>query len=143
MTSIQRCCPMRMEYRLFFSNEKVIMNADPLLLVRVFDNLISNAIKYGSSGKYLDIELSTANNEALIRIINYGEPISDEDLPFVFERFYKADKSRLEQTNGSGLGLAIVKSIIELHGGTVSVSNRDDRTAFEIRFGVRSGLLNV
>ncbi|MHA6529325.1 sensor histidine kinase [Paenibacillus sp. BAC0078] len=125
-----------MEYRLFFSNEKIMMNADPLLLVRVFDNLISNAIKYGSEGKYLDIELSKANNEALIRIINYGEPIPDGDLPFVFERFYKADKSRLEQTNGSGLGLAIVKSIIEMHGGTVTVSNWDGRTAFEVRFGV-------
>ncbi|WP_143186363.1 HAMP domain-containing sensor histidine kinase [Paenibacillus sp. P3E] len=127
-----------MEYRLFYSNEKIMINADPILLVRVFDNLISNAIKYGSEGKYLDIELSKADHEALVRIINYGEPILDEDLPFVFERFYTADKSRFGQTNGSGLGLAIVKSIIELHDGTVTVHNLDHRTAFEIRLRIEA-----
>ncbi|MCB2356449.1 sensor histidine kinase [Clostridium estertheticum] len=126
----------KMEYRLFFSNEKIIINADPILLVRVFENLINNAVKYGSEGKYLDIELSTENSITLIRIINYGKPIFDKDMPFIFERFYKADKSRFEQKNGSGLGLAIVKSIIELHKGTVTVSNLDNRTIFEIRFRI-------
>lgn len=126
----------KMEYRLSFIHEKINTNADPLLLARVFDNLIHNAIKYGGDGKFLDIELNKENDDAIIRIINYGKPIADDDLPFIFERFYKADKSRVGQNNGSGLGLAIVKSIVEMHRGTVTVSNSDHRTVFEVRLAL-------
>lgn len=125
-----------MEYRLLFPKEKLMVNADPLLLTRVFDNLVNNAVKYGREGKYLDVELDKENDEAVIRIINYGKPISDIDLPYVFERFYQADKSRSGQGEGSGLGLAIVKSIIELHNGSVRASSMDNRTVFEVRLKI-------
>ncbi len=122
-----------MEYRLYFPGGKVMVNADPLLLTRVFDNLISNAIKYGKDGKYLDVELKGDGTEAVIRIINFGEPIPEADLPHVFERFYRVDKSRSGHDGGAGLGLAIVKSIIELHKGSVGVSSSEGRTVFIVR----------
>jgi len=125
-----------MEYRLFFPDDKLIVNVDPLLLTRVFDNLVNNAIKYGREGKYLDVELNKENDEAIVKIINYGEAISDVDLPYVFERFYRADKSRSGKKKGSGLGLAIVKSIVELHNGTIAVISTDKRTVFEVRLKI-------
>ena len=73
-----------MEYRTFFSNNKIVVDADPILMARLFDNLINNAINYGKEGKYIDIELLSEGDEAIIRVINYGELITEEDLPFIF-----------------------------------------------------------
>lgn len=129
-----------MEYRMLFINEKISIHADPLLLVRVFENLINNAINYGKEGKRLDVELNKENNTAVVRIINYGGPVSDNDLPFIFERFYKADKSRFGKGSGAGLGLSIVKSIIEMHEGTVTASSLDNRTVFEVRIKINEEL---
>jgi signal transduction histidine kinase len=125
----------RMEYRLFFPDEKLMVNGDPVLLTRVFDNLINNAITYGSEGKYLDVELTKENDEIVIHIINYGKPIPDSDLPYIFERFYRAERPRLGRDSGSGLGLAIVKNIIELHNGSIKASREssDNKTIFEVR----------
>lgn len=122
-----------MEYRMFFSSEKLIVNIDPILLKRVFENLSNNAIKYGREGKYVDFELYEENREVVIKIINYGKPIPDTDLPYVFDRFYRADKSRSGRKSGSGLGLAIAKSIIELHDGSIGASSIGGRTIFEVR----------
>lgn len=138
-----------MEYRLFFPNEKIYIEADPILIKRVFDNLIGNAINYGKEGKYLDIELSadtgtavdtvvetaaeTAVGTAVVRFVNYGDPIPDESLPRIFEKYYRVNMSGSCQTGSSGLGLAITKSIVELHGGSVNASNKDGRTVFEVR----------
>ena len=122
-----------MEYSLHFINEKLMVHADPLLLTRVFENLINNAIKYGKEGKYVDVELDRENDQAVIRIINYGSPIPDTDLPYVFERFYQTDQSRSKQSGGSGLGLAIAKSIIGLHNGSIRASSLDNRTIFEVK----------
>jgi len=129
-----------MEYRLFFINEKIIIEADTVLLARVFDNLISNAIKYGREGKFLDIRLDKENDEAVVQIINYGNSISDTDLPYVFEKFYRADKARSGHNEGSGLGLAIVKSIMEMHKGTIGTSRSDNKTVFEARFKIYDGV---
>ncbi len=122
-----------MEYRLFFSDEKLVINADPLLLTRVFNNLITNAISYGKEGKYLDVELIEANNDAVIRIINYGKTIPEVDLPNIFKRFYQVNKSRSGINGNSGLGLAIVKRIIEMHNGSIRASSQDNKTVFEVR----------
>lgn len=122
-----------MEYRFSRSNEKIIVSGDPALLARSFDNLINNAVNYGKEGKLLEVELEKENNKALIRIINYGNPISAEDLTLIFERFYKADKSRSKYANGSGIGLAIVKSIVDMHHGTVEAKTLDSKIVFEVR----------
>lgn len=122
-----------MEYRFSFQGEKISVYGDPVLLARGFDNLVSNAINYGKAGKYLDIELQRVNHEAVVRFINYGNPVPKEDLPLLFERFYKVDKSRSQYNNGSGIGLAIVKSIVELHQGTVEADTINNKTIFEVR----------
>ena len=125
-----------MEYRLSFPKDKLTADIDPVLMTRVFDNLINNAVKYGSEGKYVDITLEREADEAVIRVVNYGKPIADADLPFVFDRFYRADKSRTGRQSGSGLGLAITKSIVELHDGLIRAASNENNTAFEVRLSL-------
>ncbi|QHQ63294.1 GHKL domain-containing protein [Anaerocolumna sedimenticola] len=122
-----------MEYDISYAHDKIMVDGDPLLLARMFDNLINNAVNYGKEGKYLRVEIRKETHNAIIRIINNGHTIPAEDLPYLFERFYKADKSRSIDKNGSGIGLAIVKSIVDMHHGTVKAESEDDRTTFEVR----------
>lgn len=122
-----------MEIRLNFSDDKLIINGDPDKLVRVFENLINNAIKYGDEGRYIDIVTKKEENMGVVQIINYGEPIPQSDIPFIFDRFYRVEKSRNRNDGGSGLGLAITKNIIELHGGNILVRSDSSKTIFEIR----------
>lgn len=125
-----------MEYRSAFTNDKIAVMGEPILLARLFDNLISNAVKYSNNSKYIDIELLKEDNYAVVRIMNYGETIPEDDLPHVFERFYRVEKSRSRQSGGTGLGLAIVKSIADIHNGKVTVSSNNNKTTFEIRLEV-------
>jgi signal transduction histidine kinase len=125
-----------LEYRIVSGKSKVMIFADPILLARLFDNLISNAVSYGKNGKYIDIELSEEANEAVVKIANYGEDIPEEDLPHIFERLYRVEKSRSRQRGGTGLGLAIVKSIADIHYGTVNVISNNGKTVFEMRLRV-------
>ncbi|SCW51920.1 Signal transduction histidine kinase [Paenibacillus tianmuensis] len=122
-----------MSCRLAARDDSIYVEADGHQLMRAYENVISNAIRYGSSGKYIDIRIGSTGGEAVVEIINYGEAIPERDLPYVFERFYRADKSRSSQNGGTGLGLAITKSIIELHGGRISVRSDRRETAFETR----------
>ena len=120
--------------RLNIKDEPLFIEADGNMIARVFDNIITNAIRYGSDGKYVDIELFRDSDEAIARVINYDSLISEEDLPNIFETFYRADKSRSsKESAGSGLGLAIAKNIIDLHGGSISVQSSLEKTCFEIR----------
>jgi len=127
-----------MTYEFSFPDRKVSINGDPVLLARLFDNLVSNAINYGREGKRLDIELFQRDSEAVVRMINYGNPIPQEELSLIFERFYKGDKSRSQHSGGSGIGLAIVKSIAEIHQGRVLAESRDNKTVFEVRLPCES-----
>lgn len=95
----------------------------PKELVRAYENLITNAIRYGRSGGKVEIGFSKKGNEAVVRISNFGEMIAESDIPYIFERFYRAEKSRSQHTGGSGLGLAISKSIIERHNGVIYVES--------------------
>ena len=124
-----------MAYRLNLPEEKVNVHADPSLLVRVFENLVSNAVRYGADGRYVDIELSVEagpGSPAIVRVANYGTPIPEAHLGRIFERFVRVEESRSRDTGGSGLGLAIAKSIVDLHGGTIRAYNEADRTVFEV-----------
>ena len=123
--------------RLQIKDEPLFIQADGTMIARVFDNLITNAIRYGSDGKYVDIELLKDRDQAVARVINYDSLIAPEDLPHIFETFYRADKSRtLGNSAGSGLGLAIAKNIIELHGGSISAESSLEKTCFEIRLPI-------
>ncbi len=122
-----------MEYRLEFKVDKLMINVDPMMLVRAFENLITNALRYGGEGRYIDIVVSKEEDKAIIQFINYGEPIPIVDLPHIFDRFYRVEKSRNSFEGGSGLGLAITKNIIETHGGEISVSSDSNNTTFEVK----------
>lgn len=122
-----------MQCRISASNEKLTILGDGNLLVRVFENLLSNAIRYGREGKYVDIELLGDEDSIIVNTINYGEDISKIDLPNIFERFYKIDKSRSKDSSGTGLGLAIAKNIIELHKGDIKVHSQNGKTEFQVR----------
>lgn len=123
-----------MEWRLFSSATNPMIMGDGGKLVRVFENIIQNAIRYGSEGKYIDIKLSDTENTVVVEIINYGQVIPSLDIPHIFERFYRVEKSRSHVTGGSGLGLAIAKSIVDLHKGHIEVMSSSGRTAFTLKF---------
>lgn len=98
----------------------VLVKADREKLMRVFNNIIENSIKYlDKEHGQIKIQLSQFNSSLLITIADNGIGIHSEDLTFVFESFYRADKSRNSKTGGTGLGLAISKQIIEAHGGSI------------------------
>jgi len=119
-----------MECRVEAEADELFIEADGDLLVRSFENLLSNAVQYGKDNRFVDICISGSEGEAIVDVMNYGEPIPERDLPFLFDRFYRVERSRSKETGGTGLGLAIAKSIIEVHGGRISVQSNRDRTVF-------------
>jgi signal transduction histidine kinase len=111
----------------------VYVVGDPNKLVRVFENLLMNAVLYGREGKRVDITVRAEGSEAVTDVVNYGDPIPAVDLPHLFDRFYRVDKSRTAHSGGSGLGLAIAKSIVERHGGTIGAASDSGQTRFQVR----------
>lgn len=126
----------QMDYRLNIPQKRICIFGNGDMLVRAFENILTNAVRYGKSGKYVDIELIQNNNTAIVKITNYGNTIPKHYLPFIFERFYRIEPSRSEATGGAGLGLAIAKSIIELHSGKISAYSDKEKTTFEIRLKI-------
>ncbi|MFE4521830.1 HAMP domain-containing histidine kinase [Bacillus firmus] len=115
--------------------ESIILSADGSRLEQIIFNLLDNAIKYSSAGDKTTVEVSRTKKHVIIRINDSGRGISEEELPFIFNRFYRVDKSRARALGGTGLGLAIVKELVHAHGGTISVFSREgDGTEFEIFF---------
>lgn len=107
--------------------------ADEDMMSQVWVNLLNNSIKFTPSGGTIGVHLQLEGREAVIRICDTGIGMSAEDCQHVFERFFKADKSRNRTLGGSGLGLSIVKKIIDLHKGTVRVeSSPDEGTTFTV-----------
>lgn len=105
-------------------SEEVIINGNPSLIGSIFRNLTENAIAY-SEGKNIYISLLENNtNVCRIRFEDDGKGVKEEQLPRLFERFYRVDKGRSRQKGGTGLGLAIVKHAVQLHGGSITVTNR-------------------
>ncbi|NDC74076.1 histidine kinase [bacterium] len=99
--------------------------ADPLKLSQVFDNLVGNALKYTPRGSRIDVSARLISPELVeISVRDNGPGIPAEDLPHVFERFYRVDKGRSREKGGTGLGLSIVKHIVQLHGGRVWAESR-------------------
>lgn len=121
-----------MEGRVFAKDSPLYIEADGYFISRVFDNLINNALRYGSEGKYIDAELFLQNGFVITRIINYDSPIPAYELDNIFETFYRVEKSRSTLTGGSGLGLAIAKNIVELHNGKISAQSNFEKTVFEV-----------
>ncbi|MFC0663208.1 sensor histidine kinase [Listeria seeligeri] len=114
-----------------FEAKKLIISGDGNQIMRLFENLFSNALRYGEGNKQIDVSAKQEENMAVVRVTNYGQEISEIDLPYLFERFYKADKNRT--TTGTGLGLAIAKSIVEKHGGIVTAESKNRKTSFIVK----------
>lgn len=114
--------------------ENIYVQGDGQLLARVFDNLISNALKYGYHNTDLKIEVSGDEKYAIVKVINHGDTIASEDIPLLFNKFYRTDSSRNSKTGGTGLGLAITKNIVDLHHGDISVTSDDQITTFIVKF---------
>lgn len=112
---------------------ELFMMADGDLLVRVFENLMTNAIRYGYDGKYIDVNSFMDENDIVIKVINYGNSIPESDLPHLFDMFYIGDKSRTQKENSTGLGLFIAKNIIEQHNGLITAKSNIIQTVFEVR----------
>ena len=101
----------------------VLTGSDPLLY-RLLFNLTENAIRYGRPDGAVRIAVSEADGNVQIRVCDHGPGIPEEDLPKVFERFYRVDKARSRAAGGTGLGLSIVQDTVKKRGGTVSAANR-------------------
>lgn len=114
--------------------ENIYVQGDGQLLARVFDNLISNALKYGYHNTDLKIEVSGDEKYATVKVINHGDTIAPKDIPLLFNKFYRTDSSRNSKTGGTGLGLAITKNIVDLHHGDISVTSDDQITTFIVKF---------
>ncbi|MGZ4107813.1 MAG: sensor histidine kinase, partial [Tumebacillaceae bacterium] len=98
--------------------------ADGDRIMQVLINLVGNAIVYTSSGGEVVVSVEDRGEEAAILVRDTGIGIPAEDLPRLFERFYRVDKARARRSGGTGLGLAIVKHIVEGHGGYVEVESQ-------------------
>ncbi len=113
-----------------------IITADGNLLARLFDNLINNAIKYGAEGKRIVVKIHAADTIVTVSVTNYGYVIPGDELPLLFEKFYRVEQSRSTNTGGTGLGLAIAKNIVDMHGGTIGVTSDLNGTVFTVRLQV-------
>ncbi|MEG1502869.1 MAG: HAMP domain-containing sensor histidine kinase [Enterococcus sp.] len=110
----------------------LIMDGDTEKLVRVFNNLITNAFKYGTDADKILIEIEKTKNEAVVTVRNNGKEIPREALDQLFDRFYRVDESRSQEISGTGLGLAIAQNIINLHGGYIYAQSNKEWTSFII-----------
>lgn len=108
------------------------LNADPELLRRALANLIANALRYATPNTPVTIGSTLSADGLEIYVHNIGEPIGAEHLPHLFERFYRCDPSRNQPGDSGGLGLAIVRSIMQAHGGQVSVTSNGAGTVFTL-----------
>jgi len=103
--------------------ENLIVMVDPARMQQVLLNILDNAIKYTPEERHITIVVSQNKNEILTTISDNGDGIPEKDVPFIFERLYRAEKSRSRASGGSGLGLTIAKEIVELHGGDIRVES--------------------
>ena len=112
------------------------ITADGNLLARLFDNLINNAIKYGAEGKKVLVKIFAEEEIVTISVTNYGYVIPADELPLIFNKFYRVEQSRSTTTGGTGLGLAIAKNIVDMHGGTIAVTSDLNGTVFTVKLKV-------
>ncbi|HEX4812127.1 MAG TPA: ATP-binding protein [Nonomuraea sp.] len=105
------------------------LDADPVRLRQAVGNLLTNALRHTPAGGRVSLRAYADGDDVLIEVADTGPGIAPEHLPYVFDRFWRAEKSRSRQTGGSGLGLAIVRQLAEAHGGSAAVRSEPDRGA--------------
>ncbi len=114
--------------------EEVWLEGDRERLREAAGNLAANALRHCEEGKGIEVRLTPEENAACLSVYNDGPPVPEEDLPHLWEPFYRGDKSRSREGGGTGLGLAIVRAAVLAHGGSCMVENRGDGVCFQIRF---------
>lgn len=116
------------------------VRVDPERMAQVLGNLVSNALRYTPAGGQITLAASASGEEVALQVADTGIGIAADDLPYVFNRFYRADQSRQQQNGESGLGLAIAKSMVEAQGGSITVeSSPGQGTTFTIRLKLSQG----
>jgi len=110
--------------KLIFNDRDISIYADKDKIIQVMVNLISNALKYTEKGGKVEVGLLEDSQFVKLSVKDTGVGISDLDLPYIFERFYRADESRNKLTGGAGIGLTITKSIVEAHNGIINVESK-------------------
>jgi signal transduction histidine kinase len=113
---------VRLERRM--TDNLPLVSMDYHRISQVLRNLVDNALSHTGEGGCIIVEASRAGDWVLVSVSDTGEGIEPEDLPYVFDRFYRVDKSRTRATGGSGLGLTISKGLVEAHGGKMNVESR-------------------
>lgn len=108
---------------LLLEGQSVFVQADENRMGQVITNLLSNAIKYTPEGGTIRVQVWETDTEGIFQVEDSGIGIPEKELPLVFERFYRTDKSRNRKSGGAGIGLAIVKSIVTAHGGSVTAKS--------------------
>lgn len=100
------------------------MNGDPLRLKQIIINLVNNAIMYTPQGGKIEVLIKDDRNNTIFTVKDTGIGISQQELPRIFERFYRVDRARSRNSGGTGLGLAIVKHLVEAHKGEMQVESK-------------------
>ena len=104
---------------------EIVINADPQRISQALRNLLVNAVTHTPVDGQVLVRVDQKNSHAAISVKNTGLGIPPEDLPHIFDRFYRVDKSRSRSTGGVGLGLTITKHLVEAHGGTIEASSQE------------------
>ncbi len=119
--------PKNIDVSLNMDEEKIIVKADKDAITQVLTNLINNAVKFTPEGGEISINITRRKDKVIVEVENSGHGIEKEDILYIWDRFYKADKSRSDERNGMGLGLYIVKNLINMHGESITVSSEPDK----------------
>ncbi|UUZ89769.1 cell wall metabolism sensor histidine kinase WalK [Paenibacillus sp. P25] len=113
--------------------EKLIVSIDVDKMIRVFENLLGNAVKYSPKPGVISVGMARERGQVIVRISNKADALTREELSQLFDRFYRVDSARTSDTGGSGLGLAIAKSIVESHGGRIWAESENGEIHFYVQ----------
>ncbi len=130
ITFEQKITAKALDVQVVFPEHPVYTLANPDYITQVFYNLLDNAVKFCPVGGVLGLSIREGSNKLYVSISNEGPTIPPEELPLLFDRFHKLDKSRSQNRDGWGLGLYIVKTIVCGHGENISVTSKDGKTEF-------------
>ena len=119
--------------------EAVMVRGEPDAITQVLDIILDNAVKFSYTGSTVKISIWKTGEKAYVSVRNTGETISEQDLPHIFERFHKSDKSRSLNRDGIGLGLYIVKTIISSYGEDIYIKSHDGQTEFIFTLQLKEG----
>jgi two-component system OmpR family sensor kinase len=130
--------PRRLDYHI----TPVTVIADPDRLTEIVLNLVENAARYSPPGDPIEIVISRTDDYGIIEVKDMGPGLNPQDLPHIFNRFYRSDQARTSSSGGTGLGLSIVAALTQAQGGTVEADNRpspEHGAIFRVKLPVASG----